>query len=122
MRRLIVLLIWLLPLLVLIILGEEGFGVSPFLVMLILLALFLAAGAFISGSCEEEEAQDEPAKNQASDERIRSLANDLEPFLSIKGWNTVGEVVQFEGLLRTDPADALRGINGSSLFAVGNLA
>ena len=89
MRRLIVLLIWLLPLLILIILGEEGFGVSPFLVMLILLALFLAAGAFISGSCEEEEAQD---------------------------------VVQFEGLLRTDPADALRGINGSSLFAVGNLA
>ena len=111
MRRLIVLLIWLLPLPALIILGEEGFGVSPFLVMLILLALFLAAGAFISGSCEEEEAQDEPAKNQASDERIRSLANDLEPFLSIKGWNTVGEVVQFEGLLRTDPADALRGIN-----------
>jgi len=80
MRRLIVLLIWLLPLPALIILGEEGFGVSPFLVMLILLALFLAAGAFISGSCEEEEAQDEPAKNQASDERIRSLANDLEPF------------------------------------------
>jgi hypothetical protein len=35
-------LIWLLPLLVLIILGEEGFGVSPFLVTLILLALFLA--------------------------------------------------------------------------------
>ena len=85
MRRLIVLLICLLPLPALIILGEEGFGVSPFLVMLILLALFLAAGAFISGSCEEEEAQDEPAKNQASDERIRSLANDLEPFLSIKG-------------------------------------
>ena len=74
MRRLVVLLIWLLPLLVLIILGEEGFGVSPFLVMLILLTLFLAAGAFIGGSGEEEDAQDELGeKKAASNEQIRSL-------------------------------------------------
>jgi hypothetical protein len=30
----------------------------------------------------EEEAEEEPGKKQAADERIRSLANELEPFLS----------------------------------------
>jgi hypothetical protein len=65
------------------ILGENGLGISPFLVGLILLMLFLAAGAFMGGgACSEEESENE---KPVSDERIRSLANDLQPFLSVKG-------------------------------------
>jgi hypothetical protein len=110
MRRLLVLLVWLLPLLFLIILGERGLGVSPFLVALILFVLFLAAGALIGGgggSRRQEESGDEQEKKGPSDERMLSLANELQPFLSVKGWKAFGGIVQFEGLLRTDPEDAL---------------
>jgi len=93
------LLIWLLPLLIFMILGENGFGISPFLVGLILLLLFFAAGAFMDGSgCSEEEEEKE--EESVSDERIRSLANNLQPFLAVKGWKAVGDVVQcFAGTL-----------------------
>jgi Zn-dependent protease len=116
MRRLLVLLVWLLPLLFLIILGERGLGVSPFLVALILFVLFLAAGALIGGgggSRRQEESGDEQEKKGPSDERMLSLANELQPFLSVKGWKAFGGIVQFEGLLRTDPEDALKGINAA---------
>lgn len=123
MRRLLVLLIWLLPLLFLIILGEHGLGVSPFLVALILLVLFLTARALtrVGGGYGDEEAEDESEKRRASDERIGLLANELQPFLSVNGWKAADGIVQFEGWLRTDPADALRGINdrlGSSKIRV----
>jgi hypothetical protein len=52
-------------------------------------------------------------KKQFSEERIRSLANDLQPFLSVKGWKVAEDVVQFEGSLRTDPANALKAINNT---------
>jgi len=108
MNRLLIFLIWLLPLLIFMILGESGLGVSPLLVGLILLVLFLAAGAFIGGGgCSEEESENE---KPVPDERIRSLANDLQPFLSVKGWKVAGDGIQFEGSLRGDPADALKGI------------
>jgi Peptidase family M50 len=115
MRRLLVLLIWLLPLLFLIILGEEGLGVSPFIVALILLVLFFVAGAFATCSVGNggEESEDELEKRRASDERIRSVANELQPFLSVKGWKAIDGIVQFEGFLRTDAADALKGINNA---------
>src|SRR5882724_1369105 len=115
MRRLLVVLIWLLPLLFLIVLGESGLGVSPFLVTLILLILFLTAMALMGGSDRhgEVESEDESAKSQASDELIRALANELQPFLSVNGWKTIDGIVQFEGSLRTDPKDAINGINGA---------
>lgn len=109
MKRLIVLLIWLLPLLIFMILGENGLGISPFLVGLILMVLFFAAGAFLAGGGRTEE--EEKKEESISDERIRSLANDLQPFLSVKGWKVAGDVIQFEGSLRTDPTDALKAIN-----------
>src|SRR5260370_2485802 len=108
MNRLLVFLIWLLPLLIFIILGENGFGISPFFVGLILLLLFFAAGAVMGGGSSEEE---EKKEGSISDERIRSLANDLQPFLAVKGWKAVDEIVQFEGSLRIDPAGALKGIS-----------
>jgi len=91
------------------ILGENGFGISPFFVGLILLLLFFAAGAFMGGSgCTEEEKEEE----SISEEKIRSLANDLQPFLAVKGWKAVGKVIQFEGSLRSNPPMALEEING----------
>jgi Zn-dependent protease len=109
MNRLIVVLIWLLPLLIFMILGENGFGISPFFVGLILLLLFFAAGAFMGGSgCTEGEKEEE----SISEEKIRSLANDLRPFLAVKGWKAVGEVIQFEGSLRSNPPTALEEIDG----------
>jgi Zn-dependent protease len=110
MRRLIVLLIFLLPLLFLIIMGEEGLGVNPLLVVIILLALCFAAGAFMSSGREKEET-DQPEKNRPSDDDIRLLANELQPFLSVNGLNAADGIVQFEGSLRTDPADAIKQIN-----------
>jgi hypothetical protein len=116
MNRLLVFLIWLLPLLIFMILGENGFGISPFFVGLILLLLFFAAGAVMGGGgCSEEE---EKKEESIWDERIRSLANDLQPFLAVKGWKAVDEIVQFEGSLRTDPAGALKGINDNALADV----
>jgi Zn-dependent protease len=111
MRRLIVLLIFLLPLLFLIIMGEEGLGVSPLLVVMILLVLCFAAGAFMGRGREDEESEDEPEKNRPSDDRIRLLVNELQPFLSVNGWKAADGIIQFEGSLRTDPADAITGIN-----------
>jgi len=112
MNRLLVLLIWLLPLLIFMILGENGLGISPFFVWLVLFVLFLAAGAFMGGGgCGEEESKDEKEKNKLADERIRSLAKELQPFLAVKGWKAVDDIVQFEGLLRSDPENALKKIN-----------
>jgi Zn-dependent protease len=111
MRRLIVLLIFLVPLLVLIIIGEKGLGISPLLVAMILLVLCFAAGAFMGTGRRDEESEDEPEKNRPSDDRIRMLVNELQPFLSVNGWNVADGVVQFEGALRTDPADAVREMN-----------
>ena len=89
MNRLLIFLIWLLPLLIFMILGESGLGISPLLLGLILLVLFLAAGAFIGrGGCSEEESGNE---KPVPDERIRSLANDLQAFLSVKGWKVAGD-------------------------------
>jgi Zn-dependent protease len=109
MNRLLVLLIWLLPLLIFIILGERGLGISPFLVGLILMLLFLAAAAVFSGSNRREERKEN--ETAVSDERVRSLVNAVEPFLAIKGWKTVGDAVQFEGSLLSSPPEALEGIN-----------
>jgi Zn-dependent protease len=109
MNRLLVLLIWLLPLLIFIILGERGLGISPFLVGLILLLLFLAAATVISSSNRREERENN--ETAVSDERVRTLVNAIEPFLAIKGWKTVGDVVQFEGSLLSSPPEALEGIN-----------
>jgi hypothetical protein len=110
MNRLLVLLIWLLPLLILMILGENGVGISPFVVGLILLLLFLAAGvAMGGGGCSEEE---EKKEESVLDDRIRSLAIDLRPFLAVKGWKAAGDVVQFEGSLLSSPPEALEGISG----------
>ena len=111
MNRLIVLVIWLLPILLLMVLGERGFPISPFLVGLILLVLFFAVGRLMGSSSGQEESEDKQEKKQLADERIRSLANDLQPFLSVKGWKVADGIVQFEGLLRIDAADALKGIN-----------
>jgi Zn-dependent protease len=111
MNRLLVFLVWLLPLLIFMILGESGFGISPFFVGLILLLLFFAAGAVLSGGgCTEEE--EEKREESISDDRARSLANDLQPFLAVKGWKAVGDIVQFEGSLLSSPPEALEGING----------
>jgi hypothetical protein len=82
MNRLLVFLIWLLPLLIFMILGENGLGISPFFVGLILLPLFFAAGAVMGGGSSEEE--EEKKEESISDERIRSLGNDLQPFLAVK--------------------------------------
>jgi Zn-dependent protease len=111
MNRLIVLLIWLLPILLLMVLGERGFPISPLLAGLILLVLFFAVGRLMGGSRGQDESEDKPEKKQLADERLRSLANDFQPFLSVKGWKAVDEIVQFEGFLRIDAADALKGIN-----------
>jgi hypothetical protein len=89
--------------------GEEGLGVNPLLVVIILLALCFAAGAFMSSGREKEET-DRPEKKRSSDD-IRLLANELQPFLSVNGWNAADGIVQFEGSLRTDPADAIKQIN-----------
>ena len=91
-------------------LGETGFGVSPLLVALILLALFFVARGFAGEASEEEKAPGEPEENQISNKRVRALASEIEPFLSVQGWKIVNGTVQFEGLLRTGPVQALRGI------------
>jgi hypothetical protein len=65
----------------------------------------------MGGGFSEEGEEEEKKEGSISDERIRSLANDLQPFLAVKGWKAVDETVQFEGSLRTDPAGALKGIS-----------
>src|SRR6516225_3437887 len=110
MRRVIVLLIFLLPLLFFVIIGEEGLGVSPLLVLVILLGLFFAAGFFVRGGCEDEESEHVQEKDQPSDDHIHSLWNELQPFLSVSGLKAADGIVQFEGSLRTDPTDAISGI------------
>jgi hypothetical protein len=76
----------------------------------------------MGGGCEEEKSEDEQEKNQLSDEHIHSLANELKPYFSVNGWRAADGIVQFEGSLRTDPTDAIQGINGkvasSSLLAI----
>jgi Zn-dependent protease len=111
MKRLIVLLIFLLPLLSLIIMGEEGLGVNPLLVLLILLVLCFAAGAFMGGGREDKEVEDAAGKKRPSEDRIRLLMSEIQPFLSVNGWNAADDIVQFEGSLRTDPANAISKIN-----------
>jgi Zn-dependent protease len=106
-----VLLIFLVPLLVLIIMGEEGLGINPLLAVMILLVLCFTAGAFMGTGRRDEESEDEPEKNWPSDDRIRMLVNELQPFLSVNGWDTADGIVQFKGALRTDPGDAVREIN-----------
>jgi Zn-dependent protease len=112
MKRLLILLILLLPLLLFLILGENGLSISPLLVWLILFALFFAAGALMGGADRRQaESEDAQEAKLLSDERIRSLANGLQPFLSVEGWKVVDGVIQLEGALRTDPSKALKGIN-----------
>src|SRR5690349_19298000 len=101
MKRLaIFLILWLLPFLTLIALGERGLGISPFFVALILILLFVAADAFLGrsasarGPSEMQETQDQ--QTPFSDEKVRSIAHDFEPVFSVKGWKAVGDVVQFE--------------------------
>jgi hypothetical protein len=60
---------------------------------------------------EDEEPEDAPGKNRPSEDRIRLLMSEVQPFLSVNGWNAVDGIVQFEGSLRTDPADATSKIN-----------
>jgi hypothetical protein len=71
-------LIFLLPLLFLIIMGEQGLGVNPLLVVMISLALCFAAGAFMGTGREEDDSEDQPDKNRPSDDRI-SLARERTP-------------------------------------------
>jgi Zn-dependent protease len=112
MKRLLVLFIVLLLLLVLLILSENGLAVNPVLVWLFFVLLFFALSALMgSAGGEEEPDQHEPEKKEFLEERARSLVNDMEPFLWVNGWKTVDGIFQFEGLLRTDPAEALKGIN-----------
>jgi Zn-dependent protease len=113
MKRLLVLLIALLLPLLFIILGEEGWGASPFFVWIVLIALFFSVNALVSkGSHTEEESEEfQPEKEEFLEERARALAKKLEAFISVRGWRIVDEIVQFEGLLQMDPAEALKGIN-----------
>ena len=111
MRRLIVLLIFLLPLLFLILMGEEGLGVNPLLVLMILLALCFAAGAFVGAGRERDESEDESQKSRPPEDHIRFLVSELQPFLSVNGWNAADGIVQFEGRLRANPVDAIKEIN-----------
>jgi hypothetical protein len=113
MKRLVIFLIWLLlPFLVLMAIGERGLGISPFFVALILISLFLAADAFLS----RDASADEPSamldqKTSFSDEEVRVIAQEIQPVFTVKGWKAAGEAVQFEGVLRRSPPDALKRIN-----------
>jgi hypothetical protein len=112
MRRMVIFLIWLLPLLIFLALGERGMGISPFFVALILLLFFFFADACLGrrrGANRRLDVPDPPTS--ISDEQVRSLAQDLQPILATKGWKAVGEVVQFDGLLRLSPPQALKQIN-----------
>ena len=111
MNRLSVVLIWLLPLFIFMILGQNGIGISPFFVGLILLLLFFAvAGLMWDGGRSEKEEQEEK-REEFSDEKIRFLARELQPFLAVKGWKAAGDVVLFEGSLLSSPPTALAEIN-----------
>ena len=113
MRRLVIFLIWLLlPFLLLMAIGERGLGISPFFVALILIFLFFAADAFLSRGVPAEgppEALDK--KMPFSDEAVRAIAQGLQPVFAVKGWKAAGEAVQFEGVLRRSPPEALKQIN-----------
>jgi Zn-dependent protease len=113
MKRLLVLLIAALTLLLLLILSENGLAVSPLFAWLALVSLFLVLNALmgIAGGSKEKSAEYEPEKNEFLEEQARSLATNLEPFLIVNGWKAVDGIFEFEGLLRTDPAEALKGIN-----------
>ena len=112
MKRLLVLLIVLLLVLVLLILTDNGLPVSPVLVWLFFVLLFFASNALMINAGGEEPTEEyEPEKKELLEERVRALANELEPFLQVNGWKTLDGVFEFEGLLRTDPAEALKGIN-----------
>jgi Zn-dependent protease len=91
--------------------GEQGLGVNPLLVVMILLLLCFAASAFMGTGRENEESEDQPEKNRPSDDHIRLLVNELQPFLSVNGWKAADGIIQFEGSLRTEPVDAIREIN-----------
>src|SRR5690348_9653555 len=112
MRRMVIVLVLLLPLLIFLTLGERGVGISPFLVALILLLLFFLADAFLGrGRGANRRLEIPEPQPSLSDEQVRSLAQDLQPILATRGWKAVGNVVQFDGVLRLKPPEALQQIN-----------
>ncbi|HEY0792896.1 MAG TPA: site-2 protease family protein [Chthoniobacterales bacterium] len=112
MRRMVIFLFWLLPLLIFLVMGETGVGISPFVVALVLLLLFFLADAFL-GRGRRANQRLERAEPQASlsDEQLRTLAQELQPILATKGWKAIGDVAQFDGVLRLNPPEALQHIN-----------
>jgi hypothetical protein len=85
MRRLIVLLIFLLPLLSLIIMGEEGLGVNPLLVLVILLVLCFAAGAFMGAGTRGRGTRGR-SREETAFRGSYSVANERDPTFPFGEW------------------------------------
>jgi bacteriorhodopsin len=119
MNRSVVFVLWLIPIVFLVVdAGEQGLVEGDtFWFFLVVIALFVARTLGLTG---ERDDREEGSSQTRSREEIGELERALQPYLVVASSRSDGEILEFEGRLRTAPEEALSAVLGCNrCFANG---
>jgi len=106
MNRSVMFVLWLIPILFLVVdTGDQGLLEGDiFWFFLVVIVLFVARSLGLTGEPDDRE---EGSLHTRSREEIAELERALQPYLAVASSRSDGEILEFEGRLRTAPEEAL---------------